>query len=263
MKKMPIRTFCRRCAAAAAMILLLCFFAGCAGTPDAGENDMPAQTVIHRGVSGGAIVRNEENSAIIAAQEKENDAAINAVSDPIPEAYKEEQSEKKLPAPAEETAAEVTPPAESEQNEKTETAPPEPEISHSEDTGAAATESTCTISISCVGVLSHMDNCAENIRPFVPSDGMILPTTAVSFSAGETVFHVLERTCRENGIPLEYKGSPDYGSIYVEGIANLYEKDVGSTSGWTYRVNGSFPNYGCSAYTAANGDTIEWIYICG
>ncbi len=40
-----------------------------------------------------------------------------------------------------------------------------------------------------------------------------------------------------------------YNSYYVEGIGNLYEFDCGKESGWMYKVNGRFPNYGCSSYT--------------
>ena len=29
-----------------------------------------------------------------------------------------------------------------------------------------------------------------------------------------------------------------------------------------YKVNGVFPNYGCSKYTLKNGDVVEWVYTC-
>ena len=29
-----------------------------------------------------------------------------------------------------------------------------------------------------------------------------------------------------------------------------------------YRVNGTFPNKGCSAVAAAPGDQVEWVYTC-
>ena len=43
---------------------------------------------------------------------------------------------------------------------------------------------------------------------------------------------------------------------------NLYEFDVGNKSGWMYKVNGWFPNYGCSRYQLKDGDVIEWVYTC-
>ena len=42
----------------------------------------------------------------------------------------------------------------------------------------------------------------------------------------------------------------------------LYEFDVGSQSGWMYKVNGWFPNYGCSRYALQQGDEICWMYTC-
>ena len=29
-----------------------------------------------------------------------------------------------------------------------------------------------------------------------------------------------------------------------------------------YKVNGWFPNYGCSSYKLEDGDTIVWCYTC-
>ena len=121
---------------------------------------------------------------------------------------------------------------------------------------------TCTFSISCRTILDNMDLCEESKQGIVPSDGTILPTTTVTFSEGESVFDVLQRICSSNGIHMEYSRTPKYNSAYVEGIANLYEFDVGSLSGWMYKVNGWFPNYGCSRYQLQDGDTVCWVYTC-
>jgi hypothetical protein len=48
----------------------------------------------------------------------------------------------------------------------------------------------------------------------------------------------------------------------IAGINNLYEFDVGELSGWMYKVNGWYPNYGCSRYQVKDGDLIEWNYTC-
>lgn len=61
---------------------------------------------------------------------------------------------------------------------------------------------------------------------------------------------------------MEYKYTPVYGSYYVEGINHLYEFDCGKESGWTYKVNGWYPNYGSSEYSLKNGDSIVWYYTC-
>ena len=42
----------------------------------------------------------------------------------------------------------------------------------------------------------------------------------------------------------------------------MYEFDCGQYSGWMYRVNGWYPNYGCSSYDVEDGDNIEWKYTC-
>lgn len=96
----------------------------------------------------------------------------------------------------------------------------------------------------------------------VPGDGRILPPVTAAFSEGESVFSVLQRTCREQGIHMEYEDTPIYGSAYIEGIGDLYEFDAGELSGWMYAVNDSFPNHGCSRYTLKDGDVIRWVCTC-
>ena len=107
-----------------------------------------------------------------------------------------------------------------------------------------------------------MDELETGKDSYVPADGTVLAATTVSFTDGETVFDVLKRACEQNGIQLEYSYTPLYESYYVEGIHHLYEFDCGSESGWMFKVNGWFPNYGCSAYTLSQGDSIVWCYTC-
>ena len=123
-------------------------------------------------------------------------------------------------------------------------------------------QATCTISISCATILDNMDACDPDKREQVPQDGVILAPVEVGFQTGENVFDVLQRVCRENRIQMESKWTPLYGSAYIQGIHNLYEFDVGSGSGWMYRVNDWYPNYGCSRYTVQPGDVICWVYTC-
>ena len=121
---------------------------------------------------------------------------------------------------------------------------------------------TCTIQIRCETILKNMDNLTAGKERFVPSNGIILATSTVEFNDGETVFDVLKRVCSYAGIQLEYSYTPMYESYYIEGINNLYEFDCGPESGWMYKVNGWFPNYGCSAYELKDGDNIVWTYTC-
>ena len=121
---------------------------------------------------------------------------------------------------------------------------------------------SCTIKIVCDTILDNMENLTPGKEGYVPSDGTILGTTSVDFYEGETVFDVLQRVCDSVVIQLEYSWTPMYDSYYIEGINNLYEFDCGSESGWMYKVNGWFPNYGCSSYYLEDGDTIMWCYTC-
>ena len=121
---------------------------------------------------------------------------------------------------------------------------------------------TCTFSIECSTILNNLDQLDPEKLEMVPSGGTILATTTVTFYEGESVFDVLQRVCKEKGIHLESSWTPIYNSAYIEGIHNLYEFDCGALSGWMYRVNGWYPNYGCSRYQLQDGDVVEWRYTC-
>ena len=131
-----------------------------------------------------------------------------------------------------------------------------------QDVTISDTQHTCTISISCATILDHMDWLEDEKKPLVPEDGWILKATKVTFYEGESVFNVLQRTCKQNKIHMEFVDTPMYNSAYIEGINNLYEFDCGQLSGWMYSVNGWFPNYGCSRYQLKDGDIIKWVYTC-
>ena len=121
---------------------------------------------------------------------------------------------------------------------------------------------TCTFSIECSTILNNLEDLDPDKLELVPSNGVILPATTVTFFEGESVFDVLQRVCKENNIHLESSWTPIYNSAYIEGIHNLYEFDCGNLSGWTYRVNGWYPNYGCSRYQLVQGEVVEWRYTC-
>ena len=131
-----------------------------------------------------------------------------------------------------------------------------------QDVKIGATAYTCTISISCATILNNLDLCDPEKVELVPEDGWILEPVAVTFYEGESVFNVLQRTCKQLKIHMEFMNTPIYNSAYIEGIHNLYEFDVGELSGWMYQVNDWFPNYGCSRYQLQDGDVIHWVYTC-
>ncbi len=121
---------------------------------------------------------------------------------------------------------------------------------------------TCTLSIECSSILNHLSDLESDKLDVLPKDGVIFASQTVTFYEGESVYDVLKRVCRENRIHMEASWTPMYNSAYVEGIGNLYEFDCGSGSGWMYRVDGWYPNYGCSRYQLKQGETIEWRYTC-
>lgn len=180
-----------------------------------------------------------------------------------PEETKKEDTQQEAPKQEEQPKQDIDPDTGKDKYQTDSVPEGKPTPVEPEDTTVdSATSYTCTFSISCATILDNWDKCDESKKPLVPADGVILPSTTVTFSEGESVFDVLQRICRENRIHMESSWTPMYNSAYVEGIHNLYEFDVGSLSGWMYSVNGWFPNYGCSRYALQNGDVVKWVYTC-
>lgn len=73
-----------------------------------------------------------------------------------------------------------------------------------------------------------------------------------------TAYEALEIFAQESNFEIKKSGS---GSLsYVTSINGLKEKDNGPSSGWMYKVNGSFPGSAAGKYTLNSGDTLEWVY---
>ncbi len=121
---------------------------------------------------------------------------------------------------------------------------------------------TCTLSVRCDTILDNISYLDKNKKDVVPEDGIIFAEKTVLFYEGESVFNLLLREMKQNKIHMEYTNTPIYNSAYIEGIGNIYEFDCGELSGWTYKVNGQFPNHGCSRYQLKAGDKVEWVYTC-
>jgi hypothetical protein len=119
-----------------------------------------------------------------------------------------------------------------------------------------------TLTVRCDTILGNMQLLDKAKRELVPPDGVIFETATVAFYEGESVFNVLQREMKRAKIHMEFVNTPIYNSAYIEGIHNLYEFDVGELSGWMYKVNDWYPNYGCSRYELKDGDAIEWHYTC-
>ena len=121
---------------------------------------------------------------------------------------------------------------------------------------------TCTFSIRCDAILNNMNKLNKEKIELIPHDGVILPAASVEFNEGESVFDVLLRETKKQKIHFDFSKTPAYNSVYVNGIGNIYELDCGDLSGWTYKVNGFSPNYGCSRYQLHDNDIVEWLYSC-
>ena len=155
----------------------------------------------------------------------------------------------KVPAPAPDASAAET---------SIDTPPP----MDAEDAVISDVEHTCTLSVRCDTLLDRLGTLAPEKAALVPADGALYAEREVTFYEGESVFNLLAREMKQNGIHLEFVNTPLYGSAYIEGIGNLYEFDCGELSGWMYKVNDWFPNYGCSRYRLKEGDRVEWVYTC-
>lgn len=120
---------------------------------------------------------------------------------------------------------------------------------------------SCTLFISCNTALNN-ERLSRSKRAVLPENGIVYPETVIGFNDGESVFDVLKRVCTENKIHLDFSSIPVTGGAYIKGINNLYEFDCGPVSGWMYRVNGEYPNVGCSDYKLSSKDEVAFLYSC-
>ena len=120
----------------------------------------------------------------------------------------------------------------------------------------------CTLAVRCDTILNNLTELKPEKAELLPADGIIFPETTVVFYEGESVFNILVREMKKNKIHIDFVNTPMYNTAYIKGIANFYERDCGELSGWMYRVNGWYPNYGCSRYQLKDGDVVEWRYTC-
>ena len=118
-------------------------------------------------------------------------------------------------------------------------------------------QQTCYMEIRCDTILS-----GQKLKGDEPKDGIILAGKEIPFEKGDTAFDLLRRYCKEEDIKLKYVFMPTIGGYYIKGIAGIEELEYGQLSGWLYKVNGWYPNYGASGYQIQEGDVIVWLYTC-
>ena len=120
-------------------------------------------------------------------------------------------------------------------------------------------ENTVHFDIQCKAIMDKQSLWKEGIEEIIPKSGVFY-SGECSFTPGETVYDVLKRICKEQGIAMDSVYTPLYGTYYVKGIGNLYEFDCGSESGWLYSVNGVTPGVGSSQYKVQSQDKIVFFY---
>ncbi len=193
----------------------------------------------------------------IKTEEKEVQENTVEIMDKKPEApVTEEKNEKTV------EIHKTEPPSEAEEPETSAVNFVNPAPIEPQDAVISDKEYTCTLSVSCNTVLDNISYLDPEKIELIAADGIIFPKQTVTFYEGESVFNLLLREMKKNKIHFEFVNTPVYNSAYIEGINNLYEFDCGELSGWMYKVNGWFPNYGCSRYLLKQGDVVEWVYTC-
>lgn len=193
-----------------------------------------------------AEISNEENTKIIS----ENSNEIQPETSASNESLSEISSEVKL---TEEPSINSNP------TEKEEVSPSK------EDTEISSADSdklTCTLSISCEEILENTENLDSSKSFSIPEDGFILKETEMEFTKGDSAFDLLLNTVKENKIHMEFSKTPGTNSVYIEGIANIYEFDCGEFSGWVFLVNDEMPMVSSSEYEVSSGDYLEFRYVC-
>lgn len=149
-------------------------------------------------------------------------------------------------------------------------------------TSKKVTKANITVSQSKIDISSVLSNTnlSESVKesleqnnPYVKDYKMLVPSySSITVKEGSTVLDVLELIlATERKGSSEFAANPNatagvknsaYGK-YVYSICGLAEKDCGSTSGWTYYVNGKMPSVSADKYILKSGDKIEWVYVTG
>lgn len=131
---------------------------------------------------------------------------------------------------------------------------------NSQNTRPAGRIISCTIEIRCDNATARKDTVNPSIASRIPDDGTILEVTTYTGNEGFTVYNVLAAVTAAHNPVIPIVANADRS--YVSSINNLSEKNVGPTSGWTYRVNGVLPMMAANQYKVKDGDVIKWIYVC-
>lgn len=90
--------------------------------------------------------------------------------------------------------------------------------------------------------------------------GYVVSTEKIEFQAGDSVWTLVKRVLDERHISVKIDDNNKYNSVYITSIDGDKEFGHGKGSGWMYKVNGIFPNFGVDKYILKKGDVIEVKY---
>ncbi len=125
---------------------------------------------------------------------------------------------------------------------------------------SASSDMSVLVSVDCSDILENMSELESGLEKYIPEYGLIFPDTDYPLLEGETVYDLIVRIARENGMQLETKGF--FGNYEVEGIGFIYNSTC-ADGRWIYKVNGKTGPAVCSGYKLKDGDMVQWIYVCG
>jgi hypothetical protein len=132
-------------------------------------------------------------------------------------------------------------------------------------TAPATTEpepvAACRVTVSCATVLGLLDTLPAGTAALIPADGILL-SCDVPWQDGDTAYTLLQRAAQAQGFQLEATTTPLTGTVYLEGLGNLYAFDAGPLSGWIYRVGEVFPSVSCDRAAVAAGQAVDFLYTC-
>lgn len=119
---------------------------------------------------------------------------------------------------------------------------------------------TATLEIRCDSILDHTDKLKENIASLIPEDGILLEAREITAAKNATAFELLLAAAKETELVVDFQGSGS--SAYIRAIGGIAEFDCGDLSGWTFSVNGEFPNVGCGSVELEEDDEVVFLYTC-
>lgn len=125
--------------------------------------------------------------------------------------------------------------------------------------GSSENQITCTVEIDCNNIVQNQEGIKDGVKKIIPNDGVILKRTEVTVDQGDSIFDATKKVCKDNKISFIYEGKDD--TAYVKGIANIFEKDAGKTSGWLCEENNKALSKSAGATKVEEGSEIHWGYV--